>query len=97
MTLDISKIEIIKTYFENKPVLKAYLFGSFVRGDAKIDSDIDILVDLDYDYKIGLQFIQMKIDLEKLLNTKVDLVSSNGISKYIKPIVDDEKRLIYEK
>lgn len=77
--------------------MKAYLFGSFVRGDAKIDSDIDILVDLDYDYKIGLQFIQMKIDLEKLLNTKVDLVSSNGISKYIKPIVDDEKRLIYEK
>ena len=97
MTLDISKIEIIKTYFENNPVLKAYLFGSFVRGDAKIDSNIDILVDLDYDYKIGLQFIQMKIDLEKLLNTKVDLVSSNGISKYIKPIVDDEKRLIYEK
>ena len=60
-------------------------------------SDIDILVDLDYSQKIGLQFIQMKLDLEKLLNSEVDLVSSNGMSKYIKPLVDVEKRLIYEK
>jgi len=37
----------------------------------------------------------MKIDLESLLNSKVDLVSSNGMSKYIKPIVDNEKQLIY--
>ena len=36
-----------------------------------------------------------KIDLEKILNSKVDLVSSNGLSKYIKPIVDREKELIY--
>ena len=39
----------------------------------------------------------MKLDLEKLLNIKVDLVSSNGMSKYIKPLVNVEKRLIYAK
>ena len=77
--------------------MRAYLFGSYVRGEANPESDIDILVDLDYSKKIGLQFIQMKIDLEKLLHAKVDLVSSNGISKYIKPLVDDEKQLIYAK
>ena len=60
-------------------------------------SDIDILVDLDYSQKTGLQFIQMKLDLEKLLNNQVDLVSTNGLSKYIKPLVDVEKRLIYKK
>jgi len=97
MTLESSKIESIKTYFRNRPVLRAYLFGSYVRGEANPESDIDILVDLDYSKKIGLQFIQMKIDLEKLLHAKVDLVSSNGISKYIKPLVDDEKQLIYAK
>jgi predicted nucleotidyltransferase len=37
----------------------------------------------------------MKIDLEKLLNKNVDLVSSNGLSKYIKSFVDNEKQLIY--
>lgn len=97
MTLDNTKIESIKNYFKTRPVLKAYLFGSYVKGVADNKSDIDILVDLDYSQKIGLLFIQMKLDLEKLLNNKVDLVSSNGMSKYIKPLVDKEKRLIYEK
>lgn len=97
MSLDNDKIEAIKNYFKTRPVLKAYLFGSYVRGVANNNSDIDILVDLDYSQKIGLQFIQMKLDLEKLLNNEVDLASSNGMSKYIKPFVDMEKRLIYEK
>ncbi len=97
MTLEEVKIESIKNYFKTRPVLKAYLFGSYVRGMADNNSDIDILVDLDYSQKIGLQFIQMKLDLEKLLKNKVDLVSSNGISKYIKPLIDGEKRLIYAK
>jgi hypothetical protein len=97
MSLDNAKIEVIQNYFKTSPVLKAYLFGSYVRGVANNNSDIDILVDLDYSQKIGLHFIQMKLDLEKLLNIEVDLVSSNGMSKYIKPIVDMEKRLIYEK
>ncbi len=97
MTLDNTKIESIKDYFKTRPVLKAYLFGSYVRGMADNKSDVDILVDLDYSQKIGLQFIQMKLDLEKLLNHKVDLVSSKGMSKYIKPLVDVEKRLIYAK
>lgn len=97
MTLDTAKIESIRNYFRTRPVLKAYLFGSYVRGMADNKSDIDILVDLDYSQKIGLQFIQMKLDLQKLLNNEVDLVSSNGMSEYIKPLVDVEKRLIYEK
>jgi|ERR1017187_1452856 predicted nucleotidyltransferase len=95
MKIDNNKIETIKKYFKTMPVLKAYLFGSYVRGEADSQSDIDILVDLDYSQRIGLQFIQMKIDLEKILNKKVDLVSSNGLSKYIKPLVDNEKQLIY--
>ncbi len=95
MKLEKNSIESIRSYFETRPVLKAYLFGSYVRNEADDQSDIDILVDLDYTQKIGLQFIQMKIDLEKLLNSKVDLVSSNGLSQYIRPMVDNEKQLIY--
>ena len=95
MNLDSNQIESIKNYFRTRPVLKAYLFGSYVRGEADDQSDIDILFDLDYSKKIGLQFIQMKLDLEKILNNKVDLVSSNGLSKYLKPVIDGEKQLIY--
>ena|SRR5690554_5968249 len=95
MNLENSKLETIKEYFRTRPVLKAYLFGSYVRGQADDQSDIDILVDLDYTQRIGLGFVQMQIDLERILNTKVDLVSSNSLSKYIKPIIDSEKKLIY--
>ncbi|MCG2716559.1 MAG: nucleotidyltransferase domain-containing protein, partial [Candidatus Marinimicrobia bacterium] len=39
---------MITDYFKDKPVLRAYLFGSQVRNEADVDSDIDILVELDY-------------------------------------------------
>jgi uncharacterized protein len=71
------------------------LFGSYVRGEATLESDIDILVDLDYSEAIGWEFIQMQIDLQNLLSKKVDLVSARGLSKYIQPIIDGEKQLIY--
>ena len=90
--------EIIENYFANKPVHKAYLFGSMARREDNIKSDIDILVELDYesgaDYFI---FFNMQEQLSSLLNKKVDLVSAAGLSKYIKPIIDKEKVLIYER
>lgn len=95
MNLQQNQIEIIQHYFQDKPIFSAYLFGSYVRGEANAQSDIDIMVDLDYSQKIGLKFVQWQLDLEDLLQKKVDLVSSNGISKYIKPVVDKEKTLIY--
>jgi len=76
-------------------VLTAYIFGSYARGEADAQSDIDILVDLDYTQKIGLEFVQMQIDLEIILKNKVDLVTSNGLFEYIKPIVESKKQLIY--
>lgn len=87
----------IAEYFKRQPVHRAYLFGSFARGEADELSDLDLLVDLDHSQTIGLRFVTMKLELEKLLGLKVDLVSSNGLSRYLKPIIDTEKRLIYEK
>lgn len=95
MKLDQKNIELIKAYLQDKPVNRAYLFGSFVRGEAGPDSDVDILVELDYRNPIGLLFIRMEQDLARILNRKVDLVSAQGISKYLKPVIDQEKQLIY--
>jgi uncharacterized protein len=97
MKLQQGQIELIQHYFKAQPVLKAYLFGSYVRGEATLESDIDILVDLDYSEAIGWEFIQMQIDLQNLLLKKVDLVSARGLSKYIQPIIDTEKQLIYDR
>ena len=94
--MDSKMIETIREYFKTQPVLKAWLFGSYARGEETPDSDVDILVDLDYSKPVGLEFIQMQLDLQALLKKPIDLVSSRGMSKYIKPYVDSEKFLLYE-
>jgi len=95
--LSTEEIKTIADYFQNTPVLKAFLFGSFSREDALADSDVDILVELDYSKHIGLGFIKMKLDLEEKLHKKIDLVSSNAISKHILPFINNDKKLIYER
>ena len=97
MTVKQKYISTISNYFKNQPVKKAYLFGSQVRNEAEEGSDIDILVELDYSEPIGLRFIKMKLDLQQLLKRDVDLLSNNGISKYIRQQIDKEKYLIYER
>lgn len=86
----------IRDYFKDKPVLKAYIFGSYSRADADENSDIDILVELDYSHPIGLEFIGMQLELQELLNHKVDLLTERAVSKYIKPYIDKDKILVYE-
>ena len=96
LTMNTEMIETIRNYFSTQPVLKAWLFGSFARGEETPDSDVDILVELDHSQPIGLEFVQMQLDLQNLLHKPIDLVSSRGISKYIKPYIDTEKILLYE-
>ena len=90
------KREKMQKFFRTQPVLKAYLFGSYSRGEKASDSDIDILIELE-DGASLFQFINIKLQLEKLFNKPVDLVSANGISPRIKPYIDQDKILIYEK
>ncbi len=97
MKLTSYDIELIRTIFSGEPVKRAYLFGSYTRGEADLDSDVDILVELDYSKHIGIGFITMKNQLEEALNKKVDLVSGNSISPDILPFINQDKQLIYER
>ena len=56
-------IETLRQYFSTQPVLKAWLFGSFSRGEETQDSDVDIIVALDKSKPIGLKFFGMWSDL----------------------------------
>lgn len=84
----------IGSYFKDKPVLKAYIFGSTARSETDQDSDLDILVELDYSQPIGLEFVKMQLDLQELFNKDVDLITEKSVSKYIKPNIDKDKILV---
>lgn len=88
-------VERINNILEKYPIQKAYLFGSRARGDNKKDSDVDILVELSK--MIGLQFYKLRLELEDNLGVNVDLTTEMGLSKYIKPQILKERKLIYEK
>jgi predicted nucleotidyltransferase len=97
MELSQQHIKTIKHFFSGLPVKRAYLFGSYSRNEAGKDSDIDILVELDHSSPIGIQYFTYADRLQSLLKKKVDIVSYEGLSKYVKPFVDKEKVLIYER
>jgi len=67
---------------QNYRVKKAAFFGSYARGEQKESSDIDILIQPPSD--MGLAFVRLKRDLQQVLGKKVDLVSYDGISPYMK-------------
>jgi predicted nucleotidyltransferase len=92
----IPDLDRVIEFFRSQPVIRAYIFGSYARGDNSADSDIDILVEVEKGTDL-FRFIKIKLQLEKLLNRTVDLVSSNGLSRRLKPIIDAEKILVYEK
>lgn len=89
--------EKIAECFRSKPVKRAYLLSSASRNEEDGQSDVGILVELDYSQPIGLGFVRMQLELEDLLKRKVDLLASNSVSKYIQPFIDSKKILIYEK
>lgn len=87
--------EIKKILGEKKPYLKRKynvrflgIFGSFARSEETPVSDVDILVD--FDKPIGLEFVDLAEELEKILETDVDLVSKDGgKSSYLEEIESD--------
>ena len=89
--------QMIADYFKTQPVLKAWIFGSFSRGEQTPDSDIDILVALDESQHIGMKFFGMYEDLKALLGRNVDLVTDRSLASFARESVDRDKILIYER
>ena len=84
-------IQLIADYFKTQPVLKAWIFGSFSRGEQTPDSDIDILVVLDESQHVGMKFFGMYEDLKALLGRNVDLVTDRSLAPFARESVDRDK------
>ncbi len=71
--------------FKKYDITRAGIFGSVVRGEARADSDVDILVEIDARMSL-LDFVGLKLELEEALGKKVDL----GEYSTIKPIIKEQ-------
>ena len=83
--------EIKKTLEQHKEELKERykikeigIFGSYVRGEQKGKSDLDVLVEFEEDAKLSLlDVIGLEIELSDLLGVKVDLVEKKSLKPYL--------------
>jgi uncharacterized protein MJ1379 len=93
-----SLLNKLKDFFSTQPVEKAWLFGSYSRGEETENSDIDILVSFDKNAKISLlRHAAMIVDLEDLLRCPVDLVNEKSLFPEVRKEVELDKILIYER
>ncbi len=86
-TLEQNKARLFYSY----PIKSLAIFGSFTRNEQNDTSDLDMIVE--FNDKIGIRFIDLANELEKIIEFKIDLVSKKGIKKrYLQSIEED---LIY--
>jgi len=91
-------IPVIQGYFATQPIIRAWLFGSYSRGEETTGSDVDILVTFDNNVKISLfKYADIICQLEALLNQKVDLVEEGTLLPFAQHTADEDKILIYER
>ena len=90
--------DTVTDYFKDKPVKSVYLFGSYARGDAEENSDIDILFSLKENTRISyFGLAQYLVDLEEKLVNKVDLVEEEVIYPGLKKYIDADKILLFSR
>ena len=96
------KSEILTKLVKSKEIIRKFgvkrigLFGSYLTGLAKDESDIDILVEFAEESEKFTNLMNLYVFLNNLLGKKVDLVTSNSLSPYIKPYILKEVEYIEE-
>ena len=85
--------QIVQLLREQEKILKKnygvehlQIFGSYVEGKQRVDSDVDLIVSFS-EVPTLYEFVDLKDYLESLLETKVDLLTESDISPYIKPYI----------
>ena len=88
----------ISQYFATQPIEKAWLFGSFARGEETQNSDIDILfIPQKGEFFSLLTYSHIHRELEQLLGRKVDLVAEGTLRPMAAKTANRDKLVIYER
>ena len=88
---------VIADYFKTQPIQRAWIFGSFARGEETPLSDVDLLVQYDEGGISLLKHAAMICELEKLLDRPVDIVEDGTLRPRVRERVNQDRKLIYER
>ena len=96
INLNIPRKEIAK-FCEKNRIRKLSIFGSALRDDFRLGSDVDVLVEFEPDARVGLiRFAGIEIELSEILGRKVDLNTPGFLSKYFRDQVLSEAVVQYD-
>ncbi len=88
--------EEIQAFCRAHSVRELAVFGSAVRPDFNDASDIDVLIDLDPNTRIGLIALQkMRDELSRIFGRPVDLLTRNGLNRHIRVQILDSAEIIH--
>jgi hypothetical protein len=92
--LNVERIEALRKLGERYGVSNIRVFGSFARGEAGPDSDLDLLVSLDYRRGVAQRFLRFCEEASRLLGMKVDVVTERALdSRLHAPILREARPL----
>ncbi|MBO4625319.1 MAG: nucleotidyltransferase domain-containing protein [Bacteroidales bacterium] len=89
-------VDNICKVLEAEPVQKAWLFGSYARGQEGPDSDVDLLVEMAPNNLTILGFLGIQTRLEKATQKPVDLIEDECLEDFARSSAEKDKILIYE-
>ena len=93
-TATLTRADILRTLDQHEDMLRRLsvkrigLFGSFVRDQAQLSSDVDLLVEFEkptYD-----NFYDLSVSLERLFGRRIELVTTRSLSPHLRPFVENE-------
>jgi predicted nucleotidyltransferase len=86
----------LRAFCRAHAVRELSIFGSAVRGDFGPDSDVDVLIDLAPEARIGLIALQrMRDELARIFGRPVDLLTKNGINHNIRDDILRDAQVIH--
>jgi predicted nucleotidyltransferase len=88
--------EQIAAFCRKHHIRRLAVFGSALRDDFEPDSDVDVLVEFEPGHVPGLEFVAIADELEELVGRRVDLLTPRMLSRWMRPHVMREARLLYD-
>ncbi|RYE89036.1 MAG: nucleotidyltransferase [Cytophagaceae bacterium] len=84
--------QVVAEYFADKPVRRVEVFGSYARGEATAESDLDLLIELIH--PVGWEWLRYSHELSAILGVKADI--GTAVSDYIMRYIRQDLQTLYE-